>query len=125
MTVLRHVPTGRSHLRRRASRRGRGGARPASDEVMRPRSRRHPDASDSREGREDGKLAIMFGAILHVLALPFRLVALAIGWMGRLASLLLGFLLMVAGAALLAGPLALIGAPMFLFGLYLTLRSLG
>jgi hypothetical protein len=67
----------------------------------------------------------MFGALMQVLALPFRGLALAFHLMGRLSSLLLGFLLMVVGAALLAGPLLLLGVPMFVFGLYLTLRALG
>jgi hypothetical protein len=67
----------------------------------------------------------MRGAIVRALMLPIRVLLQAIDWMGRLASLLLGFLLMVGGAALLAGPLMLLGVPMFLVGLVLTLRALG
>ena len=83
------------------------------------------DGDGSRSEGRSATLETMFGAIIHVVTLPFRGLALAIEWMGRLASLLLGFLLMVVGAALLAGPLTLIGVPMFLFGLFLTLRALG
>ncbi|WP_145275081.1 hypothetical protein [Tautonia plasticadhaerens] len=67
----------------------------------------------------------MFGAIVQAVMLPFRGLSVAFHLIGRLASLLLGFLLMIGGAALLAGPLALLGVPLFLFGVFLTLRALG
>ncbi len=57
--------------------------------------------------------------------LPFRLVFLAIAWVGRLAAIVLGFCLMVIGIALWAGPLFFLGIPLFLVGLVLTLKSLG
>ncbi len=63
--------------------------------------------------------------MLRALMLPIRILLQAIDWMGRLASLLLGFLLMVVGSAFLAGPLMLFGVPLFLLGLFLTLRALG
>ena len=67
----------------------------------------------------------MLGLIVQVITLPFRLLALVFDWTGRLASIALGFCLMVAGAALLAGPWLVVGGPMFAFGLFLTLRALG
>ena len=67
----------------------------------------------------------MLGSIVQVVTLPFRLLALAFDWTGRLVSLGLGFCLMVAGAALLAGPWLVVGCPLFAFGLFLTLRALG
>ncbi|RUL89372.1 hypothetical protein [Tautonia sociabilis] len=67
----------------------------------------------------------MFGAIVQVMTLPFRVLASAFDLLGRLSSLALGFGLMVVGAALLAGPWMLLGAPLFGFGLLLTLRALG
>lgn len=70
------------------------------------------------------KLSAMIRLILQGLTLPFRLLGSTIQGIGRLSSILLGFLLMVGGAALLASPLVLIGLPMFLFGLVLTLRAL-
>ena len=63
--------------------------------------------------------------LVQALTLPFRAIGWAIDGMGRLASLTLGFLLMVAGAALAAGPTMLVGAPLFLIGAVLTLRALG
>jgi hypothetical protein len=67
----------------------------------------------------------MIGNFVRVVAWPVRLLFRCFDWMGRAASVLLGFLLMVGGAALLAGPLFVIGAPLFLIGLFLTLRALG
>lgn len=66
-----------------------------------------------------------FLAVWWILTLPFRLVFGALSLAGRLAGLAIGFALMVLGAALSAGPLYLLGAPIFLVGLVLTLRSLG
>ncbi len=67
----------------------------------------------------------MFGALWSILTLPFRL----LGWMvemtGRLLGLIFGFVLMVIGVALGAGPLFPVGIPVFIIGLLLTLRSLG
>jgi len=67
----------------------------------------------------------MFHALAELVLLPFRLLGRAIDWMGRLASVLLGFLLMVGGAALTAGSYPILGLPIALFGLILTLRALG
>lgn len=60
-----------------------------------------------------------------VLTLPFRLIGWMVELIGRLAGLILGFLLMVVGVALTAGPFFPIGIPLFLIGLLLTLKSLG
>lgn len=60
-----------------------------------------------------------------VLTLPFRLVFGLFGLAGRVAALVVGFSIMVLGAALLPGPLVLLGLPLFAFGLLLSLRSLG
>lgn len=92
---------------------------------------RGPDVTEdcgkdgSRKTRRSGRLGTMIGPIVHVMTWPFRAVVQAIDWMGRAASLLLGFLLMVGGAALLAGPWMLIGGPIFLVGLFLLLKALG
>jgi len=67
----------------------------------------------------------MFAAIWMVLTLPFRLVAWTIGLVGWMTALAIGFVLMVLGVALGAGTLYLLGIPVFLVGLLLTLRSLG
>ena len=67
----------------------------------------------------------VFGAIWSVLTLPFRLVAWVVEMLGRLTGLGLGFVLMVVGFALWAGPLYMIGIPLFIIGLLLTLRCLG
>jgi hypothetical protein len=61
---------------------------------------------------------------LSVVSLPFRLMFSIAAWLGRIAALLLGFTLMVAGTALLAGPLLPVGIPLFLLGLVFTLRCL-
>lgn len=67
----------------------------------------------------------MLGAIWTILTLPFRLVVAVLDLLGRLTGLIIGFTLMVLGAALGAGPFFPIGIPLFLIGLLLTLRSLG
>lgn len=69
-------------------------------------------------------LGTMFGTIWLVLTLPFRLLIGLIEWFGRLTALALGFALMVVGVALWAGPLVVVGIPVFVVGLLVTLRSL-
>ena len=64
-------------------------------------------------------------SIWFVLTRPFRILILAVELLGRLAGTFLGFLLMVLGMALWAGPLLILGIPLFIVGLLLTLRSLG
>lgn len=80
---------------------------------------------DSHHYPGSATLKTMRGAMVRALMWPIRALLQTIDWMGRAASLLLGFLLMVGGAALLAGPLMLLGIPLFLLGLFLTLRALG
>ncbi|SIO39913.1 hypothetical protein SAMN05444166_4377 [Singulisphaera sp. GP187] len=70
-------------------------------------------------------LESVFGAIWSVVTLPFRLVVWVVETLGRLSGLVFGFVLMVVGVALWAGPLSLIGIPLFIVGLVLTLRSVG
>ncbi len=59
------------------------------------------------------------------MTLPFRILFWTVALLGRVAGILLGFTLMVVGIALWAGPFFLIGIPLFLIGLVLTLRCLG
>jgi hypothetical protein len=66
----------------------------------------------------------VFGTIWRVVTLPFRLLAWVVEWLGRITAFALGFLMMVVGVALWAGPLFIIGIPVFVVGLLVTLRSL-
>lgn len=72
-----------------------------------------------------GAIEFLFAAVWWVLTLPFRLVFGVLSLMGRMTGVAVGFSLMVVGMALGAGPFYLIGVPMFLVGLLLTLRCLG
>ena len=63
--------------------------------------------------------------VWFVLTLPFRLVYGLLALLGRAAGVVIGLTLMVVGAALCAGPFLIVGAPLFLIGLLLTLRCLG
>ena len=67
----------------------------------------------------------MFGFIWSVVTLPFRLVLGVVELLGRLTGVLVGFVLMVVGAALSASAFFILGVPVFLVGLLLTLRCLG
>jgi hypothetical protein len=67
----------------------------------------------------------VLGTIWAVITLPFRLVVWVVEMLGRLTGLVVGFALMVIGMALWAGPFFIIGIPLFLLGLLMTLRSLG
>jgi hypothetical protein len=66
----------------------------------------------------------LLATIWFVATLPFRLVFWVMALLGRLAGIAVGFTLMVAGMFFLAGPFILIGIPLFLIGLVLTLRCL-
>jgi hypothetical protein len=70
-------------------------------------------------------LEAVLGTLWAVFTFPFRLVAWVIDLLGRLTGLLLGFALMVLGVALGASSLFMIGIPLFVVGLILTLRCLG
>jgi hypothetical protein len=66
----------------------------------------------------------LLAALWFTVTLPFRVTFWIIAWLGRLTAALLGFLLMVLGVALWAGPLFFVGIPLFVVGLVLTLRCL-
>jgi hypothetical protein len=70
-------------------------------------------------------LEAVFGTLWAILSFPFRLIGWTVDLAGRLTGLLVGFALMVLGVALGAGPLFMIGIPLFVLGLILMLRSLG
>jgi hypothetical protein len=70
-------------------------------------------------------LGTILRAIWAVVTLPFRLLFKLVELFGRLTAFLLGFALMVVGVALWAGPWFLIGIPVFVVGLIVTLRALG
>ena len=81
-----------------------------------------------RHGPIYDSLEVMLGTILRILwwiaTLPFRLLVGTVKLLGRATAFVLGFVLMVVGVALCAGPLFLIGIPVFVVGLLLTLRAL-
>lgn len=66
----------------------------------------------------------MMGALWTVVTLPFRLVGWLVELLGRLVGVVLGFGLMVVGAALCAASLFVLGVPVFVIGLILALKSL-
>lgn len=66
----------------------------------------------------------MLGTLWSVVTLPFRLLAWSVEWLGRVTALVTGFVMMVVGVALWAGPLFVVGIPVFIVGLLVTLRSL-
>ncbi len=67
----------------------------------------------------------MIGVIWTIVTLPIRVVVWVLDFLGRATGLLLGFALMVLGVALGAGPSLILGVPVFVVGLVLTLKSLG
>jgi hypothetical protein len=67
----------------------------------------------------------MLGVIWTILTLPIRIVIWVLDFLSRAAGLAIGFALMVLGVALGAGPSLILGVPVFVVGLLLTLRSLG
>jgi hypothetical protein len=67
----------------------------------------------------------MFGVIWNIVTLPIRIVVWVLDFLSRATGLSLGFALMVLGVAIGAGPFLILGAPIFLIGLILTLKSLG
>jgi hypothetical protein len=66
----------------------------------------------------------LLGAIWFTVTLPFRLIFGILAWLGRVTGIVVGFVLMVVGMALLAGPFFIVGIPLFVIGLVLTLRCL-
>ncbi len=78
-----------------------------------------------QRSRSWGELFLsLLAGFWFVVSLPFRIAFWTIAWLGRIAAVAMGFMLMVVGMALWAGPLFLIGIPLFLAGLVLTLRCL-
>lgn len=69
-------------------------------------------------------LETMFGTIWWLVTWPFRMLFGLVELLGRLAAFGFGFVMMVVGVALWAGPLYLIGIPLFVAGLLITLRAL-
>ena len=67
----------------------------------------------------------MLGVIWTIVTLPIRLIAWVLDFLGRAIGLAIGFALMVLGVAVGAGPSLVLGVPIFIVGLLLTLRSLG
>jgi hypothetical protein len=67
----------------------------------------------------------MLGVIWTLVTLPIRLVVGILDFLSRATGLTLGFALMVLGVALGAGSWLLLGAPIFVVGLILTLKCLG
>jgi hypothetical protein len=78
-----------------------------------------------RSARQVRTLVGMLSSVWYLVTLPFRLVIGIIAWLGRLMGVVLGFLLMVVGVALWAGPLFFFGILLFIVGLLLSLRCLG
>ena len=68
---------------------------------------------------------IMLGEIWSVLTLPFRLIAALVALCGRALGVVIGFALMVAGVAFCSGAIYILGLPLFVVGLLMTLKCLG
>ena len=69
-------------------------------------------------------MGTVFGTLWSVILFPFRLLIGAVELFGRLVALVLGFILMVLGVAVCAGPLIIVGIPLFVVGLIITMRAL-
>jgi hypothetical protein len=78
-----------------------------------------------RGAGECASLKVMLGTLWSVLTLPFRILAWVVELLGRLVAFVVGFVFMVIGVALWAGTFFIVGIPLFVFGLLLTLRALG
>ena len=87
-----------------------------------PTSMHRPERSASLNPMVNAVLEAVWAVIL----LPFRLLYWLVEILGRVTAFVLGFIMMVVGVALWgAGPLFIIGVPLFVVGLLITLRSLG
>ncbi len=67
----------------------------------------------------------MWNALWAILTFPLRLIGSLVAILGRAVGLILGFVLMVAGVAFWAGTLLVIGIPLFVVGLLVTIKALG
>ncbi len=91
-----------------------------------------PDRPTEGEGLEANSLGsnalrilgLAFRGLWSLITLPFRLIVGAIVLVSRVTGLVLGFSLMVGGVALCADPFLIFGIPIFLLGLWMTLRNL-
>lgn len=80
------------------------------------------DLAQPRSWSKTGIVVTLLSTAWFAITLPFRLVFRLIALLGRLTGIILGFVLMVVGMALWASPLFIVGIPIFLVGLILTLR---
>ncbi len=67
----------------------------------------------------------MMAVFWSILTLPFRLIGGLVATFGRLLGGLSGFVLMVVGVAFCSSAIYILGLPLFVVGLVLTLKSLG
>jgi hypothetical protein len=67
----------------------------------------------------------MLRVVWSILTFPFRLIAWVVELIGRSLGVVLGFALMVVGIAICSGSLLILGIPVFVIGLLVTLRCLG
>ncbi|WP_250847211.1 hypothetical protein [Aquisphaera insulae] len=67
----------------------------------------------------------LFRAAWFIVTLPIRLVLLVLNLVSRLTGIAVGFGMMVVGMALCIGPFFIVGIPVFVIGLLLTMRCLG
>lgn len=65
----------------------------------------------------------MLSFLWWIITLPIRLLAWIVVQLGRLATMILGFILMVAGVAFSAGGIQILGIPLFVVGLILTVKA--
>ena len=65
----------------------------------------------------------MLGLIWNIVTLPVRLLVGALDLLGRATVMGFGFALMVLGVAIGAGPSIVLGVPIFVVGLILTLKG--
>ena len=80
---------------------------------------------DEAHGQSRGLVLGFLAMVWFLLTLPIRLILAVFSLLGRLTGIIVGFSLMVLGMALWAGPFFIIGIPLFIIGLVLTLRCLG
>jgi hypothetical protein len=78
----------------------------------------------STSGSWGSVFVAVLGKLLFIISLPFRVVFWTIAWLGRMAVSSLGFVFMVLGVVLWAGPSWFFGILLFLAGLVLLLKSL-
>ncbi len=82
------------------------------------------DSFDSPAFPDPQRRFMMTKEHTRLLLLPLSGLVRGLNQFGRFASLIVGFMVMVAGGAVLASPIMVLGFPVFGFGLFLTLRSL-